>query len=136
MSELLRDYQVGDTILGSDKNVVTKVQIVKYAGASKDFTPIHIDEEFAEQAGLGGVIAHGMLTMGVLSNFVEQVAAEEADVVQMKVRFKAMVRPGDEIVSRAVIKEKVGNLITLDLETIKGDEKVVLAGEAVLRQKA
>jgi len=58
------DVRAGDEIPSLAKPPVTEVQLVKYAGASGDFNPIHIAHHYAEKAGLGGVIAHGMLTMG------------------------------------------------------------------------
>lgn len=88
-----------------EKPEITHTQLVRYAGASGDFNPIHTVVPFAEQAGLGGVIAHGMLIMG----FVGQAIGTWFDVNRLQtfgVRFKAMTRPGEKItVTGSVIGE-------------------------------
>lgn len=56
------------------KPPVTKVQLVKYAGASGDFNPLHTDDAFAQEIGMNGVIAHGMLVMGFLGEYVMKLA--------------------------------------------------------------
>ena len=56
----------GDDLAPLVKEPVTRVQLVQYAGASGDFNPIHWDPERGQEMGLGGVIAHGMLSMGFL----------------------------------------------------------------------
>jgi acyl dehydratase len=76
----------------------TRKQIAAYAAASGDRNPIHLDDEFARSVGLPGIIAHGMLQMGLLANVA--VAAAGGDprrVRRLAVRFAGMVLPGDEI---------------------------------------
>ncbi|WP_328820840.1 MaoC/PaaZ C-terminal domain-containing protein [Peribacillus faecalis] len=55
-----------------ENDPISKVQLVKYAGASGDFNPLHTDDQFANKAGIDGVIAHGMLSMGLLGKYVRQ----------------------------------------------------------------
>jgi acyl dehydratase len=77
----------------------TREQITAYAEASGDRNPIHLDDDFARSVGLPGVIAHGMLQMGLLANVA--VAAAGGDprrVRRLAVRFAGMVLPGDEVV--------------------------------------
>src|SRR2546422_5204541 len=68
------DVQVGDEIPKLTKSPVTHLQLVRYAGASGDFNPLHTDPKIGESIGFGGIIAHGMLIMGfvgqLLSDFV------------------------------------------------------------------
>ena len=75
----------------------TKEQIAAYAEASGDRNPIHLDDDFARSVGLPGVIAHGMLQMGIAST----VAAEEAGggnrLRRLHCRFAGMVVPGDTV---------------------------------------
>jgi len=78
------------------KEPVTKVQLVKYAGASGDYNLIHTDDETARSVGLDGVIAHGMLSMGFLGQYLTQLAGPE-NIRRLKVRFRKMVRPGDTL---------------------------------------
>ena len=75
---------------------VTREQILRYAGAVKDFNPIHVDEEFAKAAGMPSVIAHGPLTASiVLDLIVGQIGA--CGLAAAQIRFRAPVFPGDEL---------------------------------------
>jgi acyl dehydratase len=114
---------------------VTKVQLVKYAGASGDYNLIHTDDETAREAGLGGVIAHGMLSMGFLGEYVAAVAGPAA-VRRLKVRFAAIVRPGDELTCRGVVREHRAGRVVLDVwaENQRGEK--VTSGEAELEAGA
>ena len=58
------DVKVGDELPPLVKGPIEQIQLTRYAGASGDFNPIHQDDEFARAAGMGGVFAHGMLSMG------------------------------------------------------------------------
>ena len=78
------------------KKPITKVQLVKYAGASGDFNPLHFDEEYAKKRGLKKLIAHGMLSMGFLSEFVESNFGV-GKIKKLQVNFKSMVFIGEEI---------------------------------------
>ncbi len=73
---------------------ITRTDIVRYAGASGDFNPFHHDEEFALSAGLPSVMAHGMLSAGMLASFVTRWFGA-GSVRRFKVRFRERVWPGD-----------------------------------------
>jgi acyl dehydratase len=75
----------------------TREQIASYADASGDRNPIHLDDDFARSVGLPGVIAHGMLQMGLLA----RVAGDPARLRRLSCRFAGMVRPGDTVTFRA-----------------------------------
>jgi acyl dehydratase len=81
------------------KPPVTLEQLRRYAEASGDFNPIHLDDEAARRVGLEGVIAHGMLSMAFLGQFISaQIAGiPDAYLRQVSVRFASMVRLGDTI---------------------------------------
>src|SRR5260370_2937710 len=64
------DVQVGDTIPELVKPALSHIQLVRYAGASGDFNPLHTDPKFGEMVGTGGIIAHGMLIMGFLATLL------------------------------------------------------------------
>ena len=68
---------VGDTLPPLVKDPVTKVQLLKYAGASGDYNLIHTDVETARSVGLGDVIAHGMLSMGFLGQYAASLATAQ-----------------------------------------------------------
>jgi acyl dehydratase len=119
----------GDELKPLRKEPVTKVQLVKYAGASGDYNLIHTDDETARRIGLEGVIAHGMLSMGFLGEYAAGIAGPER-VRRLKVRFAAMVRPGDELTCRGVVQKVEGGRVVLELwaENQNGDK--VTTGEA------
>ncbi|HEY8642230.1 MAG TPA: MaoC/PaaZ C-terminal domain-containing protein [Candidatus Dormibacteraeota bacterium] len=78
--------------------VFTREQIAAYAEASGDRNPIHLDDDFARSVGLPGVIAHGMLQMGLLANLaVEAAGGDPRRVRRLNVRFAGMVEPGEEV---------------------------------------
>ena len=74
---------------------ITREQINAYAEASGDHNPIHLDEEFARSVGLPGVIAHGMLTMGLLATWITGWAGDHRRLRRLAVRFAGMALPGD-----------------------------------------
>ncbi len=93
---------------------VSREQILRYAGAVKDFNPMHIDEEFAKAAGMPSVIAHGPLTAAiVLDLIVSQISAN--GLAAAEVRFRAPVFPGDEL---SIVPTEAG------VEVRKGDGSV------------
>ncbi len=88
------------------KESITHTQLVRYAGASGDFNPIHTVVPFAEEAGLGGVIAHGMLIMGFVGQAIGQWVSTD-ELLTYKARFKAMTKPGERItVNGRIVKEE------------------------------
>ena len=119
----------GDALPELRKEPVTKVQLVKYAGASGDYNLIHTDDETARRMGLDGVIAHGMLSMGFLGEYAAGIAGPQ-NVRRLKVRFAAMVRPGDELTCKGVVRSVEDGVALLDLwaENQNGDK--VTTGEA------
>lgn len=88
----------------------TGEQIAAYAEASGDRNPIHLDDEFARSVGLPGVIAHGMLQMGLLA----RVAGEPDRLRRLSCRFAGMVRPGDTVTFRGEDREGRIELTALD----------------------
>lgn len=82
---------------------VTTAQLVRYAGASGDFNPIHYDHLYALDAKLGGVIAHGMLTMAFMGRALTDRTGPLGRVVRIAARFTAPVRPGDAVAVRVAV---------------------------------
>ncbi len=99
------DVQVGDEIPALVKAPVTRVQLVRYAGASGDFNPLHTDPQIGESIGTGGIIAHGMLIMGFVGQLLSDYVGPEA-LRKFNVRFKGMTRPDDVITCSGVITKK------------------------------
>jgi acyl dehydratase len=75
----------------------TKEQIAAYAAASGDVNPIHLDDEFARTVGLPGIIAHGMLQMGLMATVAAQAAGGPDRLRRLYCRFAGMVVPGDTV---------------------------------------
>ena len=83
----------------------TAEQIAEYAEASGDHNPIHLDRDFARSVGLPGIIAHGMLQMGILSTVAAEAAGGPHRLRRLYCRFAGMVEPGDTVTFAA---EKAG----------------------------
>lgn len=79
----------------------TKEQIAAYAEAGGDHNPIHLDDEFARSVGLPGVIAHGLLQMGLLAVVAADAAGGPSHLRSLSCRFAGMVVPGDTVTFRA-----------------------------------
>ena len=104
------------------KVTFTREQIAAYADASGDHNPIHLDEDFARSVGLPGLIAHGMLQMGIAATVAAEAAGGPHRLRRMSVRFAGMVVPGDTVTFTA----EPGGEGRLDLNAVNQ------RGEAVL----
>ena len=87
-----------NTNLPEIKKEIIQENINLYAEASRDFNPIHIDEDFARKTPLGGTIAHGMLILAYISQMMSEAFGQQwLSSGKLSVRFKAPARPGDTI---------------------------------------
>ena len=117
---------------------VTRADLVRYAGASGDFNPIHWNERFATEVGLPGVIAHGMLTMGLAARAVTAWAGDPGALVEYTVRFgRPVVVPDDEQGAEVTVRGRVaalldGNRARVDLAVTSAGEKVLSLARAVV----
>ncbi|HEY1608268.1 MAG TPA: MaoC/PaaZ C-terminal domain-containing protein [Paraburkholderia sp.] len=133
MSETVSPLAAGD-VFHLSRGPVTSTQLVMYAGASGDFNRIHFDYPFAVEVGLGGVLAHGMLTMGYASSCVVAMLGEARWVRELRARFLAPVRVGDVVESTSTVREvRADGSLLIGLESRVG-ETVVLRGEAVAEE--
>lgn len=105
MTLYAEDVQVGDEIPPLTKEPVTHLQLVRYAGASGDFNPLHTDPKVGEEIGTGGIIAHGMLIMGFVGQLLSDYVGPGA-LRKFGVRFRGMTRLGDSITCTGKITEK------------------------------
>ncbi len=119
---------------------ITRADLVRYAGASGDFNPIHWSDRTAQKVGLPGVIAHGMFTMALVGRAVTYWAGSADAVVDYNVRFtRPVVVPDDdegtEIQVSAVVKEASEDaLIRLDLTATCNGEKILAQARAVIKK--
>jgi acyl dehydratase len=117
---------------------VTRADLVRYAGASGDFNPIHWNERVATGVGLPGVIAHGMLTMGVAARAVTTWTGDPGALVEYTVRFgRPVVVPDDDEGAEVTVRGRVGALLDgnrarVDLTVTSSGEKVLSLARAVV----
>jgi len=129
------DINVGEEMPRLVKDPVTEVQLVKYAGASGDFNPLHTVDAVGKQAGFGGVIAHGMLVMGFVGQAITNWLPNRC-LKRFSAKFTAAARPGDiiTVTGKVTAKKENQNLIVCDLLAVdqKGEVKIKGRLEAVL----
>jgi 3-hydroxybutyryl-CoA dehydratase len=127
-------------ILPESKRVVSQEHINRYAAASGDFNPIHIDQEFARKTPLGGTIAHGMLILAYVSEFMTtNFERNWLTGGSLSARFKAPARPGDTITVRgkitAVQREKGFTSISCDVLCQNQQSEAVILCETKVKVK-
>ncbi|MET9463485.1 MaoC family dehydratase [Streptomyces sp. NPDC006544] len=131
------DVEVG-TELPAASFPVTRAALVRYAGASGDFNPIHWNEKFAVEVGLPDVIAHGMFTMAEAVRVVTDWVGDPGAVVEYGVRFtKPVVVPDDGQGALIEVTAKVGaklddNRVRVDLTAKSAGQKVLGMSRAVV----
>lgn len=122
--------------IGRREISVTRSDLVKYAGASGDFNPIHWNNDFARAVELPGVIAHGMFTMGAAVQLVVDWVGDPGLVIDYQTRFTKPVPVEDTTGSQepGAVLEVVGTIGALDAEarTARIDLMVTNAGQRVL----
>lgn len=122
--------EVGDQVATRTVQV-TRQDLVRYAGASGDLNPIHWNERFATEVGLPGVIAHGMLTMGLAVDVVTAWAGDPGAVVDYGVRFTRPVPVPEPGAAELVVTGVVG-AIDAEARTVRVDLTVTHDGTRVL----
>jgi acyl dehydratase len=107
---------------------------VRYAGASGDFNPIHIDEEFATAVGLPGRILHGLWSMAQVARAATDAAGGDPATLQsLAVQFRGMGRMESEIVVSGEVKSVADGVATAKLEALQGDARLIRNAVAELR---
>jgi acyl dehydratase len=106
---------------------------VRYAGASGDFNPIHIDEEFAKQVGLPGRILHGLWTMAQVARAHTEAAGGPEKLERLSVQFRGMGRMEQEIVVRGTVREAGNGTAVVESEAEQAGKRVIRNGIAELR---
>ena len=97
----------------------------RYAGASGDFNPIHIDEEFAKAVGLPGRILHGLWTMAQVARAAEQAGGGFRNLKRLSVQFRGMGQLEQEITVTGSVGEAGDGRAVLELEAAQGDQKII-----------
>jgi len=122
--------EVGQEV-GSESFTFTRDSLVRYAGASGDFNPIHYRDDFAKSVGLDGVLAHGMLSMGTAVQVVVNWVGDAGKVIDYGVRFTKPVFVDANEGALVTVIAKVG-LIDLEAKTVRVDITCVCNEVAVL----
>ncbi|WP_158374833.1 MaoC family dehydratase [Cellulosimicrobium cellulans] len=130
MAPAFEELAVGQEV-GRRELAVDRSRLVRYAGASGDFNPIHWNERFATEVGLPGVIAHGMWTMGAAVGVVSDWVGDPGAVVDYQTRFARPV-PVPDPGSAAVEVVAVVGALDADTRTARIDLTVTAAGARVL----
>jgi len=101
---------------------ITRDQIRLYAEASGDFNPIHLDPEFAKAAGLPDIIAHGMLSMGLLGESLRDLGIETPQLKSFTTKFKSTAKVGTVLTANVVAGSIEAKKLELALTNQTGDE--------------
>lgn len=118
---------------------LTRTSLVRYAGASGDFNPIHYNDRLATAIGLPGVVAHGMLTMATAARVVTDWLDDPAQLLEYGVRFtKPVVVPDDDLGTEVTVTAKVAEVnddgtARIDVTAIAASQKVLGQARALVR---
>ena len=105
----------------------------RYAGASGDFNPIHIDPEFAKQVGLPSNILHGLYTMAQVARAnVNAAGGDPRSLKRLSVQFRGMGFPEQEITVTGTVKEDAGGRVVIATEAEQGGNRIIKNAEAEL----
>jgi acyl dehydratase len=128
--------RVGDELPALAKSPVDRVQLARYAGASGDYNPVHVDETYARAIGMPSVYAPGMLVMGFLGQLVSD-WARGGQLRRYSVRFIKMVWPGDTVVCKGRVTDRFGEegryFAELDLWAENQKGELVMRGSSQIQ---
>ena len=126
-------------VIGSKEFLLTRDSLVRYAGASGDFNPIHYRDDFAKSVGLDGVLAHGMLTMGVAVQVAADWVGDAGKVIDYGVRFTKPVFVDANDGAVVVVTGKIGEIdaengiVRVDLNVVYNETSVLGKAQAKVR---
>ncbi|OCA87134.1 MaoC/PaaZ C-terminal domain-containing protein [Pseudobacillus wudalianchiensis] len=128
----IADYSLNGNLTDIQLAPVTRLDLIQYAGASGDFNPIHTIDEEAEKAGLPGIIAHGMWTMGNLSKLFTPYY-DEGFIEEYSIRFRDLVRLDDVLTLKATLLKRVQDKLYFEVIAVNQGEKIVVKGQVVFK---
>jgi acyl dehydratase len=127
MVDLRAGAQIPEVRVTPDKYLT-----VRYAGASGDFNPIHIDEEFARAVGLPGRILHGLWTMAQVARAQTEAAGGPEHLKRLSVQFRGMGVPEQEVVVSGVVRERSNGHIVIDTVAEQAGKQIIRNAQAEL----
>ena len=134
----IASLEVGQ-VIGTTEFLLTRDSLVRYAGASGDFNPIHYRDDFAQSVGLDGVLAHGMLTMGAAVQVAVDWVGDAGKVIDYGVRFTKPVFVDAQDGAVLVVTGKIGEIdaengeVRIDLTASFNDTVVLGKAQARVR---
>jgi acyl dehydratase len=127
MAKLEAGSQIPEVRVTPDKYLT-----VRYAGASGDFNPIHVDEEFARAVGLPGRILHGLWTMAQVARALSEAAGGPEHLKRLSVQFRGMGVPEQEVVVSGTVRELLDGRAIIDTVAEQAGEQIIRNAEAEL----
>jgi acyl dehydratase len=127
MTQLTSGQQIAQASVTPDKYLTNR-----YAGASGDFNPIHIDEEFARAVGLPGRILHGLWTMAQVARAQTEAAGGPAALKRLSVQFRGMGVPEQEVLVSGTVRESSGGHVVIDTVAEQAGQQIIRNAEAEL----
>ena len=127
----MADFQVGEQI-PEVKITPDKYLTVRYAGASGDFNPIHIDEEFAKMVGLPGRILHGLWTMAQVARAQTEAGGGPEHLKRLTVQFRGMGVPEQEVTVSGTVREVADGHVLIDTVAEQAGKQIIRNAEAEL----
>jgi acyl dehydratase len=127
MAELSPGSQIPEVHVTPDKYLTNR-----YAGASGDFNPIHIDEEFAKAVGLPGRILHGLWTMAQVARAETEAAGGPEHLKRLSVQFRGMGLPEQEVVVSGTVREARDGRVIVDTVAEQNGKEIIRNAEAEL----
>lgn len=127
MADLSVGAQIPEVRVTPDKFLT-----VRYAGASGDYNPIHIDEEFAKAVGLPGRILHGLWTMAQVARAQTEAAGGPEHLRRLSVQFRGMGVPEQEVLVTGTVREAGDGRVVIDTVAEQGEKQIIRNAEAEL----
>jgi acyl dehydratase len=127
MADLQAGAQIPEVRVTPDKYLTAR-----YAGASGDFNPIHIDEEFARAVGLPGRILHGLWTMAQVARAQTEAAGGPERLRSLSVQFRGMGVPEHEVVVSGTVREATAEGVVIDTVAEQDGKQIIRNAEAIL----
>ncbi len=133
MTLYFEEVAVGDELPELERGPLAEIDLVRYAGASGDFNPIHTVPRVAQSVGLDSTIAHGMMIMAYAGKLITDWAGA-GTIRQFKTRFSGMTKPGETLVCRGSVSKLIdegGEAMVIGRLTVKGkaDDSLKLKGD-------
>ena len=127
MADLTAGVEIPEVSVTPDKYLT-----VRYAGASGDFNPIHIDEEFARAVGLPGRILHGLWTMAQVARAQTEAAGGPEHLKRLSVQFRGMGLPEQEVVVKGTVRGVAEGHVVIDTVAEQAGKQIIRNAEAEL----